>query len=70
VNAGRRGRGKVEPEQRDVPGALGTRRQDIMLKVGLPRAMPSLFASLKIAISDLHGQLRPRSSPRNPGSAI
>ena len=41
----------IEPEQRDVLRALGARRRDIMLKVGLPRAMPYFFASLKIAIT-------------------
>jgi NitT/TauT family transport system permease protein len=41
----------IEPEQRDVLRALGARPWDIMLKVGLPRAMPYFFASLKIAIT-------------------
>jgi NitT/TauT family transport system permease protein len=41
----------IEPEQRDVLRALGARNRDIMLKVGLPRAMPYFFASLKIAIT-------------------
>jgi NitT/TauT family transport system permease protein len=41
----------IEPEQRDVLRALGARKRDIMLKVGLPRAMPYFFASLKIAIT-------------------
>jgi NitT/TauT family transport system permease protein len=41
----------VEPEQRDVLRALGARPLDIVLKVGLPRAMPYFFASLKIAIT-------------------
>lgn len=41
----------IEPEQRDVLRALGARQRDIMLKVGLPRAMPYFFASLKIAIT-------------------
>ncbi|HYF06989.1 MAG TPA: ABC transporter permease [Acetobacteraceae bacterium] len=41
----------VEPELRDVLRALGARPRDIILKVGLPRAMPYFFASLKIAIT-------------------
>ncbi|WP_160000275.1 ABC transporter permease [Roseomonas sp. 18066] len=41
----------VEPELRDVLRALGARPFDIIRKVGLPRAMPYFFASLKIAIT-------------------
>jgi NitT/TauT family transport system permease protein len=41
----------VEPELRDVMRALGAKNRDIILKVGLPRAMPYFFASLKIAIT-------------------
>jgi len=41
----------VEPELRDVLRALGARPIDIIRKVGLPRAMPYFFASLKIAIT-------------------
>ncbi|MFC0407577.1 ABC transporter permease [Roseomonas elaeocarpi] len=41
----------VEPELRDVLRALGARPSDIVRKVGLPRAMPYFFASLKIAIT-------------------
>ncbi|WP_338616814.1 ABC transporter permease [Pigmentiphaga sp. CHJ604] len=41
----------IEPEQRDVLRALGARPLDIVRKVGLPRAMPYFFASLKIAIT-------------------
>jgi NitT/TauT family transport system permease protein len=41
----------VEPELRDVLRALGARHIDIIRKVGLPRAMPYFFASLKIAIT-------------------
>ncbi|MFN7634535.1 MAG: ABC transporter permease, partial [Acetobacteraceae bacterium] len=37
----------VEPELRDVLRALGARPVDIITKVGLPRAMPYFFASLK-----------------------
>ncbi|MGF1626467.1 MAG: ABC transporter permease [Alphaproteobacteria bacterium] len=41
----------LEPELRDVLRSLGARRIDILLKVGLPRAMPYFFASLKIAVT-------------------
>ncbi|MBR0648917.1 ABC transporter permease [Roseomonas terrae] len=41
----------VEPELRDVLRALGARPVDIVTKVGLPRAMPYFFASLKVAIT-------------------
>ena len=41
----------VEPELRDVLRALGARHLDIIRKVGLPRAMPYFFASLKISIT-------------------
>ncbi len=41
----------VEPELRDVLRALGARPLDIIRKVGIPRAMPYFFASLKIAIT-------------------
>ncbi len=41
----------VEPELRDVLRALGAKSRDIVLKVGLPRAMPYFFASLKVAIT-------------------
>lgn len=41
----------VEPELRDVLRALGARPLDIIAKVGLPRAMPYFFASLKVAIT-------------------
>ena len=41
----------VEPELRDVMRALGAKNRDIIMKVGLPRAMPYFFASLKIAIT-------------------
>jgi NitT/TauT family transport system permease protein len=41
----------VEPELRDVMRALGAKPSDIIRKVGLPRAMPYFFASLKIAIT-------------------
>ncbi|MBY0338778.1 MAG: ABC transporter permease [Acetobacteraceae bacterium] len=41
----------VEPELRDVLRALGAKPSDIIRKVGLPRAMPYFFASLKVAIT-------------------
>jgi NitT/TauT family transport system permease protein len=41
----------IEPEMRDVLRSLGATRTEILLKVGIPRAMPYLFASLKVAIT-------------------
>jgi NitT/TauT family transport system permease protein len=41
----------VEPELRDVLRALGATRRQVIVKVGLPRAMPYFFASLKIAMT-------------------
>ncbi len=41
----------IEPELKDVLRALGARRSDILLKVGIPRSLPFFFASLKIAIT-------------------
>jgi NitT/TauT family transport system permease protein len=41
----------VEPELRDVLRSLGAKPLDIVRKIGLPRAMPYFFASLKIAIT-------------------
>lgn len=41
----------IEPEMRDVLRSLGATRWQILRKVGLPRAMPFLFASLKVAIT-------------------
>ncbi|TYC51229.1 ABC transporter permease [Rhodobacterales bacterium] len=41
----------IEPEMEDVLRALGARKMDIMLKVGIPRSMPYFFASLKVAIT-------------------
>jgi NitT/TauT family transport system permease protein len=40
----------MEPELRDVLRALGATPSQIIRKVGLPRAMPYFFASLKIAM--------------------
>ncbi|MCV9879396.1 ABC transporter permease [Brenneria izbisi] len=41
----------VEPELQDVLRSLGASRFDILKKVGLPRALPYFFASLKVAIT-------------------
>lgn len=41
----------TEPELEDVLRALGAKKFDILWNVGLPRTMPYLFASLKIAIT-------------------
>jgi NitT/TauT family transport system permease protein len=41
----------IEPEMLDVLYSLGASRWEILRKVGLPRAMPYLFASLKVAIT-------------------
>lgn len=41
----------TEPELEDVLRVLGAKKRDILWNVGLPRAMPYFFASLKIAIT-------------------
>jgi NitT/TauT family transport system permease protein len=41
----------IEPEMRDVLRSLGATQTEILTKVGIPRAMPYLFASLKVAIT-------------------
>jgi NitT/TauT family transport system permease protein len=41
----------IEPEMRDVLRSLRAREDQILLTVGLPRALPYFFGSLKIAIS-------------------
>jgi NitT/TauT family transport system permease protein len=41
----------IEPETEDVLRALGASKADIILKVGVPRAMPYFFGSLKVAIT-------------------
>ena len=41
----------IEPELKDVLRALGAHERDIIFKVGIPRSLPYLFASLKIAIT-------------------
>jgi NitT/TauT family transport system permease protein len=41
----------TEPELEDILRVLGASKRDILLNVGLPRALPYLFASLKIAVT-------------------
>ena len=41
----------TEPELEDVMKALKATKFDILWNVGLPRAMPYFFASLKVAIT-------------------
>lgn len=41
----------IEPELLDVLRVLGARKRQILIKIGLPRAMPYLFASLKVSIT-------------------
>jgi NitT/TauT family transport system permease protein len=41
----------IEPELEDVLRALGAKKLDIMLKIGIPRAQPYFFGSLKVAIT-------------------
>jgi NitT/TauT family transport system permease protein len=41
----------IEPELEDVLKGLGASKLDIMRKVGVPRALPYFFASLKVAIT-------------------
>jgi NitT/TauT family transport system permease protein len=41
----------IEPEMRDVMRSLGATQREILIKVGIPRSMPYLFASLKVAIT-------------------
>ncbi len=45
------GLANTEPELEDVLKVLGAKKRDILWNVSLPRAMPYLFASLKIAIT-------------------
>jgi NitT/TauT family transport system permease protein len=45
------GLGTVEPEIRDVLRSLGATRYEMLSKVGIPRSLPYLFASLKIAVT-------------------
>ena len=41
----------IEPELKDVLRALGASERDIVIKIGIPRSLPYLFAALKIAIT-------------------
>lgn len=41
----------IEPEMEDVLRALGANKLDVMIKVGIPRALPYFFGSLKVAIT-------------------
>ncbi|MDO9434204.1 ABC transporter permease [Hydrogenophaga sp.] len=41
----------IDPETEDVMRSLGATRYEILTKVGIPRMLPYLFASLKIAIT-------------------
>jgi len=45
------GLANTEPELEDVLRVLGAKKRDILWNVSLPRALPYLFASLKIAIT-------------------
>ena len=45
------GLANTEPELEDVLKVLGARKRDILWNVSLPRALPYLFASLKISIT-------------------
>lgn len=41
----------LEPELEDVLRVLGAHRWDVLVKVGLPRALPYFYGSLKVAIT-------------------
>ena len=41
----------VEPEMKDVMRALGASSREILVKIGIPRSLPYLFASLKVAVT-------------------
>lgn len=45
------GMATIEPELRDVMRSLGASQFQILTKIGVPRSMPYLFASLKVAIT-------------------
>ena len=45
------GLASTEPELEDVLKVLGASKRDVLWNVGLPRTLPYLFASLKIAIT-------------------
>lgn len=44
------GLASVEPEMNDVLRVLGATRYEVLTKIGIPRSLPYLFASLKVAI--------------------
>lgn len=50
VNVGT-GVSAMEPELRDLLRSLQAKRHQILLKVGIPRSLPYLFASLKVGIT-------------------
>ncbi len=39
----------LEPEWQDVLRSLGANKRQIFIKIGIPRSLPYLFASLKVA---------------------
>jgi NitT/TauT family transport system permease protein len=41
----------IEPEMKDMCRSLGATKSEVVTKIGIPRAMPYLFASLKVAIT-------------------
>ncbi|HVI27088.1 ABC transporter permease [Hansschlegelia sp.] len=41
----------IEPELDDLMRSLGGSRRDMVMKIGIPRSLPYVFASLKIAIT-------------------
>ena len=41
----------IEPELRDVLRSVGASKTQILTKIGIPRSLPYLFASFKIAIT-------------------
>jgi NitT/TauT family transport system permease protein len=45
------GLASVEPELKDVLRVLGASRYEVLTKIGIPRSLPYLFASLKVAIT-------------------
>jgi NitT/TauT family transport system permease protein len=56
----------MEPEMEDVLRALGARRLDIHLKVGISRPLPYFFGSLKVAITlAFAGSVEAERSPAN-----
>jgi len=41
----------LEPELQDVLRSLGASKREVFTKVGIPRSLPYLFASLKVAVT-------------------